>query len=127
METTGTPTFQLAVSADDLPQVAKAFDDRGPFTSVYLTTEPNIDNASHRSELRWKDLVRDMHERGGPEAPARMSEHAVYLRLRRRAPGASSPTARPPPLGVMTESMRRSPRERLRITCRRRSAAAFAR
>ena len=67
METTGTPTFDLAVSSHDLVQAAKVFDDTGPFTTVYLTTEPSIDNASHRSELRWKDLARTLQAQGAPD------------------------------------------------------------
>src|SRR3546814_16734412 len=39
----------------------------GPFLSVYLNTEADVDNAAMRSEQRWKALRRRLAERGAPE------------------------------------------------------------
>ena len=52
-----------AVVAEDLVALTKAW---GPFVSVYLTTEAGIENAAQRSELRWKDLRRDLASQGAP-------------------------------------------------------------
>src|SRR5256885_16794537 len=60
METTGTPTFHLAVSPQDLPGVARALAQPGPFTTVFLTTDPEIENAAQRSDVRWKEVRRSL-------------------------------------------------------------------
>lgn len=46
-----------AVAAPDLADVLSA---GGPYLSLYLTTEAGIDNASYRSEQRWKTLRGDL-------------------------------------------------------------------
>jgi hypothetical protein len=53
-----------AVVAADLAQVVAR---PGPFASVYLSTEAEIDNASQRSQTRWKTLRRDLEGAGVPE------------------------------------------------------------
>jgi hypothetical protein len=50
------PTPPGALHPDDVPDVAAAFDARGPFLTVLLTTEAAIPNASQRAQLRWRDL-----------------------------------------------------------------------
>lgn len=52
METSGT-TPGAAVTA---PELAELVQGTGPFATVYLTTESEIDNAAQRSEQRWKTL-----------------------------------------------------------------------
>ena len=54
-----------AVSSPELAALAAA---RGPFASIYLTTEAGIDNAEQRSEQRWKALRNHLNEQGVPEA-----------------------------------------------------------
>jgi hypothetical protein len=39
----------------------------GEFLSVLLTTDPVVENAAQRSELRWKSLRSDLERRGIPE------------------------------------------------------------
>ena len=63
MEHTGV-TPRGAVVAPDL---AALLDQPGPFVSVFLTTESEIENASYRSEQHWKDVRRDLGEAGAPE------------------------------------------------------------
>jgi hypothetical protein len=53
-----------AVMAPDLSSV---FEDEGPFLTVYLSTEGDVENASQRSQQRWANLRRGL---GDPEAPA---------------------------------------------------------
>jgi hypothetical protein len=40
----------------------------GPFVTVYLGTEPAVENAAQRSELRWRELRQTLVEQGAPEA-----------------------------------------------------------
>jgi hypothetical protein len=63
MEHTGV-TPPGAVAAPDLADVLQK---PGPYVSVFLTTESNIENAAYRSEQHWKDLRRDLSEAGAPE------------------------------------------------------------
>ena len=64
METAGV-TPAGAVTAPDLAEVTRA---EGPFATVYLTTEQDVDNASQRSEQRWKTLRGELAEAGAQEA-----------------------------------------------------------
>src|SRR3546814_7589491 len=61
-------------AAETCPDVAPDLSDRealakggGPFRSVYLNTEADVDNAAMRSEQRWKALRRRLAESGAPE------------------------------------------------------------
>lgn len=54
------------LDAASLPEVAGACAARGPFVTVYLTTEPAVENAGPLAELRWKRLRRDLLEAGAP-------------------------------------------------------------
>ena len=63
MDHTGV-TPQVAVTAPDL---ADKILRPGPFLTVYLTTEPEIENAAQRSELRWKSLRSELVDEGVPE------------------------------------------------------------
>jgi hypothetical protein len=40
------------------------FSAEGPFVSIYLDTESAVEDAAARLETRWKDLVRDLGDRG---------------------------------------------------------------
>jgi hypothetical protein len=64
MDHTGV-TPPVALSAPDLAELVLG---AGPFLTVYLATEASIENAAQRSELRWKDLRRDLEGRGADEA-----------------------------------------------------------
>src|SRR4051812_42904612 len=63
MDHTGV-TPAVAISAPDLADVLLA---RGPFLTAYLTTEPGVENAAQRSQLRWKDLRRELAEQGADD------------------------------------------------------------
>src|SRR5947207_1182741 len=54
-----------AVKAADL---ADLLDRAGPFASVYLHTDPDVENARQLAEKRWKTLRGELHEVGAPEA-----------------------------------------------------------
>ena len=56
------------LDADHLPQLTRLMEAPGPFVTVYLVTEPAVENAAQRSELRWKDLRLTLAEHGAPEA-----------------------------------------------------------
>ena len=60
METSGT-TPGAAVNA---PELAELVQGTGPFATVYLTTEAEIDNAAQRSEQRWKTLRGQLSDAG---------------------------------------------------------------
>ena len=64
MERTGV-TPPGAVVAPDLADVLKA---PGPFATVYLTTERQVENAAQRSERHWKVLRAELADAGVPEA-----------------------------------------------------------
>jgi hypothetical protein len=57
-----------AVEAGDL---ADTLGGPPPFTTVRLFTDPRAADAAHRSEIRWKDLRRDLEARGAPDAALR--------------------------------------------------------
>ena len=52
----------------DLRELAPIFDRPGPFATVYLGTDPHIDNAEQRSLQRWRS-VRDELTAAGAPAP----------------------------------------------------------
>ena len=58
------PTPAGGVSAQDLAELVKT---PGPFLTLYLSTDPHIDNAAHRSEQRWRTLRGDLRDAGAPE------------------------------------------------------------
>jgi hypothetical protein len=64
MDHTGV-TPPVALLAPDLGELLLG---AGPFLTVYLATEASIENAAQRSELRWKDLRRDLEGRGADVA-----------------------------------------------------------
>ena len=64
METSGV-TPRGAVSA---PELAEVVGGDGPFATVYLTTEPEVDNAAQRAEQRWKTLRAELVADGADEA-----------------------------------------------------------
>ncbi|MDQ3991563.1 MAG: hypothetical protein M3245_04545, partial [Actinomycetota bacterium] len=52
------------VHAPDLEKVVRA---KGPFLTLYLDTDPAIEQAAQRSETRWKTLRRDLEGSGMPD------------------------------------------------------------
>jgi hypothetical protein len=64
MEHTGTTPAVGIVHAPDLAELLAA---RGPVATIYLTTEAGVENASHLSEARWKNLRRDLARAGADE------------------------------------------------------------
>ncbi|MDQ3756567.1 MAG: hypothetical protein M3394_01800 [Actinomycetota bacterium] len=63
METAGT-TPAVAVQAPDLAGLAGA---PGPFLSLYVATEGEIDNAAQRNELRWRQLRDELQGAGADD------------------------------------------------------------
>src|SRR4051794_9983215 len=55
---------KLAVAPDEIVDIARR---QGPFLTVYLTTEAEIENAQQRSQQRWKTLRADLADQGAPE------------------------------------------------------------
>jgi len=53
------------VEASDLAELVRG---AGPFLSLYLNTEREVENAAQRSELRWKNVRRDLEDRDVPGA-----------------------------------------------------------
>jgi hypothetical protein len=49
-------------------EIARVFEADGPFTSVYLDTEGDVEQAADRVALRWKNLRGSMLAAGVPEA-----------------------------------------------------------
>lgn len=56
------------VDAATLPELAALAEAPGPFVTVYLNTEPAVENAAQRNQLRWKDLRQSLEEQGAPAA-----------------------------------------------------------
>lgn len=48
-------------------EIARIFQDDGPFLSVYLATPARVEHAGHLLDLRWKDLRRELLEEGVPD------------------------------------------------------------
>lgn len=53
-----------AIRAPELAEVAQA---EGPFASLYLSTEGDVEQAAQRSEVRWRNLRGELAEAGAPE------------------------------------------------------------
>jgi Bacterial archaeo-eukaryotic release factor family 2 len=49
-------------------EIARVFDADGPFTSIYMDTEGDVEQAAERVALRWKNLRGAMLAAGVPEA-----------------------------------------------------------
>src|SRR3954470_15185208 len=64
MEASGV-TPHVAVHA---PELAELMSQPGPFLSVYLATEAEIDNAAQREQLRWKNAREQAASQGADEA-----------------------------------------------------------
>ena len=60
------PTPPGAITSPALVELAARAP--GPFATVYLTTERSVDNAAHRSEVRWKTKRDELDDAGAPEA-----------------------------------------------------------
>lgn len=61
MEPRGTsPAF--AVGADEAPELARLFEREGPFATVTLPTQPDIDNAAQRSLQQWRPVRDELSE-----------------------------------------------------------------
>lgn len=55
-----------AIGADETPELAALLDRDGPFVSVFLSTEPDVEQASQQSIARWRNVRRDLEEQGAP-------------------------------------------------------------
>jgi len=56
---------QVAIRSPELAELAQG---EGPFVTVYLTTEAEIENAAQRSQQRWKTLRARLADEGAPDA-----------------------------------------------------------
>ncbi|MPY93924.1 MAG: hypothetical protein GEV08_12930 [Acidimicrobiia bacterium] len=65
MERSGT-TPSFGVEAGELADVAELFELAGPFLSVFLDTEPDMENAAQRFTARWASLRQRLAQRGVP-------------------------------------------------------------
>src|SRR3954467_8917044 len=76
------------VGAVKAPDLAEHLSRTGPFVSVYLHTDPDVERAAERSKQRWKTLRRDLHERGAPvEALSRIDNEVPDAQRRGRLLG----------------------------------------
>ena len=48
----------------DIDAIRKLYDVDGPFVSIYLNTRGDVEQAAAELELRWKNLLRDLADRG---------------------------------------------------------------
>ncbi|MBW3613728.1 MAG: hypothetical protein KY439_00240 [Actinobacteria bacterium] len=65
MESRGSsPAF--AVGPEEAPELAGLFDRPGPFVTVCLPTQPDIDNAAQRSLQQWRPVRDELTEAGAP-------------------------------------------------------------
>jgi hypothetical protein len=54
-----------AIDASDLADLVRH---EGPFLSLYLTIEPEVENAAQRTDIRWRALRSDLEGRDVPES-----------------------------------------------------------
>lgn len=67
MESRGTsPAF--AVGPDEAPELARLFEREGPFVTVNLPTQADIDNAAQRSLQQWRPVRDELSDAGAPAA-----------------------------------------------------------
>lgn len=65
MESRGTsPAF--AVGPDEAPELARLLGREGPFVTVTLPTQPDIDNAAQRSLQQWRPVRDELADAGAP-------------------------------------------------------------
>lgn len=76
MESRGTVPAP-AISAEDAPAIAALFDREGPFVSVFLNTEPDVEQAAQHSMARWRNVRRELEEGGAPPAAIEAIEGLV--------------------------------------------------
>jgi release factor family 2 len=62
---TSEPLAHGAVEAPDLSELVHR---GGPFVSLYLNTEREVENAARRSNTRWRSARADLEAQGAPEA-----------------------------------------------------------
>lgn len=65
MESAGSP-ISFAVGPDEAPELARIFDRPGPFVTVMLATDATLDNASHRTQQRWRGVRAALADQGAP-------------------------------------------------------------
>lgn len=76
MESRGTVPAP-AIGAEDAPAIAALFDREGPFVSVFLNTEPDVEQAAQHSIARWRNVRRELEEGGAPPAAIEAIEALV--------------------------------------------------
>lgn len=55
-----------AIGAQEAPDIAQLFERHGPFVTVYLDTNPEIENAAQHSLAHWRNIRRDLEGAGAP-------------------------------------------------------------
>lgn len=55
-----------AIGPQEAPDVAQLFERHGPFVTVYLDTNPEVENAAQHSLAHWRNLRRDLETAGAP-------------------------------------------------------------
>src|SRR4051812_22516669 len=63
METSGSISAPTVMGSE----LADMSGERGPFATVYLTTEGSIENAAQRAQQRWKTARSDLQVQGAPD------------------------------------------------------------
>jgi hypothetical protein len=86
METAGSPVA-TAIGPNDAPELARLFDHDGPFVTVVLTTEQQLDNAAQRSMQHWRPVRDELDAQGVPASTLNAIEELVP-ELHHDGPGA---------------------------------------
>jgi len=55
-----------SIGAREAPDIAELYERPGPFVTVYLDTNPEVENAAQRSLGHWRNVRRDLETAGAP-------------------------------------------------------------
>ena len=55
-----------AIGAQEAPDVAQLYERHGPFATVYLDIDPEVENAAQHSLAHWRNVRRDLETAGAP-------------------------------------------------------------
>jgi hypothetical protein len=66
-----------AIGEQEAPDIARLFDHDGPFVTVYLDTDPEVENAAQHSMAHWRNVRRDLEEAGAPATALDAVEQVV--------------------------------------------------
>src|SRR4051812_7433654 len=62
------PRYAGQQTVMDVQTLTKLYSVDGPFTTIYLDTTSDVEDAAERLELRWKNVLRELETQGVDEA-----------------------------------------------------------